>query len=162
MEFDCHFGTPDGRVLRETRVAPSESVLRDELARQGFQVFTVEKRLGIPSLADTQALWRRRRTLPAKTLLIFNQELAALLKAGLPLLQALNLMLERLKDPTFRDVLTQIRDRVKSGEELSQAFASFGNKLTAGFASGPNTNCEPALVNSRNCFTRPAILLKNT
>lgn len=127
MEFVCHFGTPDGRVLRETRVAPSESVLRDELSRQGFQIFTVEKRLGLPSFADTQAIWRRRRKLPAKTLLIFNQELAALLKAGLPLLQALNLMLERLKDPTFRDVLTQIRDRVKSGEELSVAFASFGN-----------------------------------
>ena len=127
MEFVCHFGTPDGRVLRETRVAPSESVLRDELARQGLQVFTVEKRIGLPSLADTKALWRRRRTLPAKTLLIFNQELAALLKAGLPLLQALNLMLERLRDPTFRDVLTQVRDRVMSGEELSQAFASFGN-----------------------------------
>ena len=127
MEFVAHFGTPDGRVLRETRVAPSESVLRDELTRQGFQVFTVEKRLGLPSLADTRALWRRKRKLPAKTLLIFNQELAALLKAGLPLLQALNLMLERLRDPTFRDVLTQVRDRVKSGEELSQAFASFGN-----------------------------------
>jgi len=127
VEFVCHFGTPDGRVLRETRVAPSESVLRDELARQGLQVFTVEKRLGLPSLADTKALWNRKRRIPAKTLLVYNQELAALLKAGLPLLQALNLMLERLRDPVFRDVLTQVRDRVMSGEELSQAFASFGN-----------------------------------
>jgi type IV pilus assembly protein PilC len=127
VEFVCHFGTPDGRVLRETRVAPSESVLRDELVRQGFQVFTVEKRLGLPSFADTKSMWRRRSKLPAKTLLIFNQELAALLKAGLPLLQALNLMLERSREPVFHDILSQIRDRVTRGEELSQAFASFGN-----------------------------------
>ena len=58
--------------------------------------------------------------------LIFNQELAALLKAGLPLLQALELMLERLRDQHFKAVLTDIRDRVKSGEDLSEAFAAHG------------------------------------
>jgi type IV pilus assembly protein PilC len=126
VEFVCHLGTPEGRVVRETRVAPSEAALRDELVRQGMQVFALERKLGVPSLADAKASWRRRRRLPAKTLLVFNQELAALLKAGLPLLQALNLMLERLRDPAFREVLTQVRDRVRSGEELSQAFASFG------------------------------------
>jgi type IV pilus assembly protein PilC len=135
VEFVCHLGTPEGRVVRETRVAPSESALREELTRQGLQVFTIEKRLGLPSFADTKALWRRRRKLPAKTLLVFNQELAALLKAGLPLLQALNLMLERPKDPTFRDVLTQIRDRVTSGEELSQAFARFGTMFPPLYAA---------------------------
>lgn len=127
MEFVCHLGTPEGRVLRETRVAPSESALRDELGRQGLQIFAIERRLGLPSLADVRTSWRRRRRLPARTLLVFNQELAALLKAGLPLLQALNLMLERLKDPTFREILTQVRDRVTSGEELSHAFGAFGD-----------------------------------
>ena len=135
MEFVCHLGTPEGRVVRETRVAPSEAALRDDLSRQGLQIFAVERKLGLPSLADMRATWRRRRHLPAKTLLVFNQELAALLKAGLPLLQALNLMLERLRDPAFREVLTQIRDRVKSGEELSQAFASFGSMFPPLYAA---------------------------
>ena len=135
MEFVCHLGTPEGRVVRETRVAPSEAALRDDLSRQGLQIFAVERKLGVPSLADVRARWRRRRHLPAKTLLVFNQELAALLKAGLPLLQALNLMLERLKDPAFREVLLQVRDRVKSGEELSQAFASFGSMFPPLYAA---------------------------
>jgi len=135
VEFVCHLGTPEGRVVRETRVAPSEAALRDDLSRQGLQIFAVERKLGVPSLADVRARWRRRRHLPAKTLLVFNQELAALLKAGLPLLQALNLMLERLKDPAFREVLLQVRDRVKSGEELSQAFASFGSMFPPLYAA---------------------------
>lgn len=129
MEFVCHLGLPEGRVVREKRVAASEVALREELGRQGIEVLAIERGgfAALPSFADAQTRWRRRRRLPAKTLLVFNQELAALLKAGLPLLQALNLMLERLRDPTFRDVLSQVRDRVKSGEELSQAFASFGD-----------------------------------
>ena len=58
-----------------------------------------------------------------------------MLKAGLPLLQALNLMLERLKDPVLREVLTQVRDRVKSGAELSDAFADFGDLFPPLYAS---------------------------
>jgi type IV pilus assembly protein PilC len=53
--------------------------------------------------------------------------MAALLKAGLPLLQALDLMLERMHNQHFRAVLTEIRDRVKSGEDMSDAFAAFGD-----------------------------------
>ena len=135
MEFVCHLGTPEGRVLRETRVAASEVALREELARQGLQIFALEKQLGMPSFNDAMQSWRRRRRIPNKTLLVFNQELAALLKAGLPLLQALNMMLERLKDPAFREVLLQVRDRVKSGVELSQAFGSFGTMFPPLYAA---------------------------
>lgn len=126
MEFVCHLGTPEGRVVRETRAAANESVLRAELERQGLRIFTIERRVGLASVADFVGRFRRQRKISYKTLLVFNQELAALLKAGLPLLQALNLMLERLKEPNFREILLQVRDRVKSGEELSDAFGSFG------------------------------------
>jgi len=126
MDFVCHLGTPEGRVVRETRVAANETVLRAELERQGLRIFTIERHLGLPAPAELWARLRRQRKIPYKTLMVFNQELAALLKAGLPLLQALNLMLERLREPNFKEILTQVRDRVKGGEELSDAFASFG------------------------------------
>jgi type IV pilus assembly protein PilC len=70
---------------------------------------------------------RRRKKIPIQEFVVFNQELAALLKAGLPLLQALDLMLERMANLHFRGVLTEIRDRVKSGEDLSDAFAAYGD-----------------------------------
>lgn len=137
MEFVCHVGTPDGRVERVQRAARDERLLRDELEREGLHVFGIERSVPLPSLGNLLVAlgFQRRRKIPLKTLLLFSQELAALLKAGLPLLQGLNLMLERMKDPIFREVLIEVRDRVKSGVELSDAFASFGDLFPPLFAS---------------------------
>ena len=83
-------------------------------------VFEVRRRgFGLSSLAG---LLRRRRAVKDVDFMLFNQELASLLKAGLPLLQALDMMLERQRDPTFNKILGDVRDRVRSGEELSSAF----------------------------------------
>jgi type IV pilus assembly protein PilC len=57
--------------------------------------------------------------------MVFNQELAALLKAGLPMLQALELMHERQKEPTFKEVLGEVRRQVRDGKDLSAAVESF-------------------------------------
>jgi type IV pilus assembly protein PilC len=85
----------------------------------------VKRRGGRPSLALPTFGYRRR--IPVQDFVIFNQELAALLKAGLPLLQTLDLMLERMNNQHFRAVLTDVRDQVKSGTDLSEAFASHGD-----------------------------------
>lgn len=128
MHFVCRVGTPDGRVLEEIFSASDESALRVDLGKRGLHVFDVRRR-GVPTrIARPAAAFRfRRRRIPAQEFMVFNQELAALLKAGLPLLQALELVLERMSHPHFRSVLTDIRDRVKSGEELSEAFAAHGD-----------------------------------
>jgi type IV pilus assembly protein PilC len=57
---------------------------------------------------------------------VFTQELAALLTAGLPLFQSLDVMLERQKDPLLRQSLSTVREKVKSGVALSDAFAQEG------------------------------------
>jgi type IV pilus assembly protein PilC len=137
MEYVCRVGTPDGRVQRLTRDARDERALLEQLEREGLHVFGVERSLPIPTLAGALGVLgiTRRKKVTLKTLLVFNQEMAALLKAGLPLLQALNLMLERMRDPVFREVLTQVRDQVESGSELSDAFARFGDLFPPLFAS---------------------------
>ena len=124
MEFVCRVGTPDGRVLEEVFNASDEASLRNDLSKRGYHLFDMRRR-GVPK--RLQLPGRRRRRISDQQFLIFNQELAALLRAGLPLLQTLDLMLERMKNPTFRGVLTEIRDRVKSGEDLSEAFAAYGD-----------------------------------
>ena len=127
MEFVCRLGTPDGRVVEEVHRAPRRvgaarraraprpPPLRDRAARG----LPLRSRLAVgPAPAGAS---------PPRTFLVFNQELAALLKAGLPLLQALDLMLERhAATRASARVLTDIRDRVKSGEDLSDAFAAYG------------------------------------
>jgi type IV pilus assembly protein PilC len=125
MQFICRVGTPDGRVLEEVFTASDETALRSDLGKRGYHLFEVRRRGVAPKLA-VPALGRRRR-IPVQEFMVFNQELAALLKAGLPLLQALDLMLERMHNPHFRSVLADVRDRVKSGAELSDAFAAHGD-----------------------------------
>lgn len=129
-QFVCRLGTPDGQVLEEVHDAQDEKSLREDLEQRGYHLFEVRRR-GLQSQLRLPDLRRSGRKIPLRTLLIFNQELAALLRSGLPILQALGLMVERQRDPVFRAVLTQVRDRVKSGEELSAAFESYGEMFPA-------------------------------
>jgi type IV pilus assembly protein PilC len=127
MQFTCRVGTPEGRVLEEVFTASDESALRSDLDKRGYHLFEVRRRGLAPGRALPALSRFGRRRIPVQEFLVFNQELAALLKAGLPLLQTLDLMLERMQNPHFRSVLTDVRDRVKSGADLSDAFAAQGD-----------------------------------
>jgi type IV pilus assembly protein PilC len=138
MEYVCRVGTPTGEVVERSFRAPDERTLRADLERQGFYLLSMRRgvTLSIASL-------RRVRVDPG-LLLIFAQELAALLKAGLPLFQSLDIMLERQRDDVFRRSLTSVRDKVKSGIALSDAILQegelyppiFSASLVAGERSG--------------------------
>jgi type IV pilus assembly protein PilC len=123
MEFVCRVGTPDGAVVRQVYEGAAESTLRAELEAKGFHVFKIRPRgfalsLSLPRFGSGRV--------PDQAFLVFNQELAALLKAGLPLVQALDLLLERGKEGRLRSILKEIRERVANGAELSDAFDHFG------------------------------------
>lgn len=120
MQYVARIGTPEGRVMEQTHTAPDESTLRRELEKQGLHVFEL-RRKGLPGGLSLGPI--RRRRVDAQEFLVFNQELAALLKAGLPLLHTLDLIVERMAPGTFLSVLTEVRDRVRTGEDLSEAFA---------------------------------------
>lgn len=126
MEFICRVGTPEGQVLERVFQAPDEEALRSDLEKRGLHLFQV-RRKGVPRGVSLPRLGGGRRAVDLQRFLLFNQELAALLRAGLPLLHGLDLMLERQEDPQFRAVLADIRDRVSSGEDLSDAFAAHGD-----------------------------------
>ncbi|MEM7587146.1 MAG: type II secretion system F family protein [Acidobacteriota bacterium] len=133
MQFVCRYGTPDGRILTQVQQGTDAMSVQRELERQGFHIFEVKPR-GL-SLDIKLPFGQRRKRMPMEEFLAFNQELAALLRAGLPLLQGLELMLERMEESHLRDVLTEIRDQVKSGAELSDAFANFGDMFPPLYAS---------------------------
>ena len=117
MEFLCRLGTPEGRVVEEIHESSDGASLRGALERRGFHVFSVERRgfsLAPRALAPRLPALRRPRRVKPRQFLVFNQELAALLKAGLPLLQSLDLMLERRTHPRLRAVLSEVRERVKT------------------------------------------------
>ena len=124
MQFVCRVGTPDGRIVEELREAQGEEDLRSELRSKGYHVFEVRRRgllakLRLPSFGS--------KRIPMQALLIHNQEMAALLRSGLPVLQTLEMVEDRQRDPLFRKTLGEVRQRVRSGESLSEAVAAFGD-----------------------------------
>ncbi len=126
MQFVCRVGTAEGRVFEEVRQASNEAALRGELERGGYHIFDIRRR-GLLGHFAMPSLGGRSKRVPTRPLLIFNQELSALLRAGLPLLQSLNLVIERQSHAGLREALREIRDQVESGLSLSDAVASFGD-----------------------------------
>ena len=138
MEYVCRVGTASGDVVERAFTAPDERALRAELEQQGLYLLSVRRGLSL------SAFRIRKRHVDPATLLVFSQELAALLKAGLPLFQSLDVMLDRQRDPILRQSLTTVRQKVKSGIALSDAFRQEGDlyppifsaSLVAGERSG--------------------------
>lgn len=133
MEFVCHVGTAEGRVLRQVRRAADEGSLRAELEREGLHLVALERGL-IAAARPSTAAWRRVRV-PLSALVVFSQELAALLRAGLPLVQSLTMLVDRQRDARFKDLLERVVERVRSGGELSEAFGELGDALPPLYAS---------------------------
>lgn len=127
MQFVARVGTPDGRVLEETHTAADERSLRSELEKRGLHVFELRRR----GLGGGYALPGRGggKRVDPQDFVAFNQELAALLRAGLPLLQALDLMVDRMDQGNFRSILEDIRSRVRTGEDLSGAFSAHRDRF---------------------------------
>jgi type IV pilus assembly protein PilC len=120
MEFRCRLGTPDGGVVEGVYIADSEAHLRHDLEHKGLCILSLKARRGF--LPTSWELPRRRR-IPQREFLVFNQELATLLKAGMPLVQSLDILRQRLTNPLFKSVLDDVYDRVRAGTALSEAFA---------------------------------------
>ena len=124
-EFLCRVGTTAGDIREVALRADSEGAARRELSENGYHIFSVRRSLQLSSLAS--AFRRGPSRIKTTEFIIFNQELASLLRAGLPLLQSLDIMLERMNNPQLRRVLTDVRDKVKGGVSLSEAFRSHGD-----------------------------------
>lgn len=122
-EFIVRVGTPEGDVVERQVRAASARAAQEEMRRQGMHVF--EARRGEVSVREL--LPRIGKAVSTERFLLFNQELLALVRAGLPIVQSFDIMLERQKDKRFREILSDIREKITSGVALSDAFASYGN-----------------------------------
>lgn len=132
MEFRARLGTPGGEIIEGVYVADSEARLRRELEAKGLYVLSLRPR---GSLAGLSIGGPRRRRIRHQEFIIFNQELATLLKAGMPLVQSLDILRQRVANPTFKAVLDGIYERVKAGTSLSDAFGEHGSMFPAVYSA---------------------------
>jgi type IV pilus assembly protein PilC len=114
---------PDGEIVERQVQAANIRAAQEEMRQQGVHVFDAKR----GSFRASDFLPRIRRVISTEQFLLFNQELLALVRAGLPILQSFDILLERQKNERFGEVLTDIREKLKSGIALSDAFGSFGN-----------------------------------
>lgn len=122
-EFLVKIADERGHLLQQVENGYSESEIRDRFVQQGFLVYWVKPR-GV--FAGGQFNFRPRNHVKQTPFLIFNQQFLTLIKAGLPILSSLDLLIKRQRDAQLRSLLQNVRDRVKSGESLSEAFAAQG------------------------------------
>jgi type IV pilus assembly protein PilC len=121
-EFVCRVADANGRVFSHIEAASSVAEARQKLTERGLYVYAVEQRNRL--LAGL--LRRRERTVGGSDFLILNQQFNTLIKAGLPILRALDLLADRASSPKLRPVISQIRDRVREGRSLSEAVTEAG------------------------------------
>jgi type IV pilus assembly protein PilC len=122
MEFRCRLGTMSGEIIEGIYVAQSEAALRRELEDKGLHVLSLKPRLGSLSLSVGG-----KRKITRHEFLVFNQELATLLKAGMPLVQSLDILRARMTNPVLKSVLDDVWEKVRGGTALSDAFANHGD-----------------------------------
>ncbi len=157
-EFLVKVADERGHLTQQVENGYSEAEVRDRFAQQGFLVYWVK-----PKGVLTGGGISRRKRVKSSPFLVFNQQLFTLLKAGLPVLGSLDLLIKRQRDPYLRTLLQNVRERVKSGELLSEAFSAqnvfpkiYTSTLMAGEKSG---NMEEVLSRFIN-FQRLALTFK--
>jgi type IV pilus assembly protein PilC len=147
MEFRCRIASPNGEIVEGVYAAESEARLRHDFEEKGLYVLSLQPR---GSVAGINLHLPERARIPSNEFLVFNQELATLLKAGMPLVQSLDLLKRRVVSPTFRGVLNDVHDKVRSGTALSDAFASHGALLptvyTASLLAGERSGSLDAVL----------------
>ncbi|MGA2419843.1 MAG: type II secretion system F family protein [Candidatus Acidiferrum sp.] len=122
-EFLCRVADANGRVFSHVEAAGTKDEARQKMADRGLYVYSVEARNSLMSGLTNRS---RARQVSGSDFLILNQQFNTLIKAGLPILRALDLLSTRATSPKLRPVVTQIRDRVREGKSLSEAVDEAG------------------------------------
>lgn len=125
-EYICRLGTPSGEMITKVVEAATQKEAKSKLENQGFRVFTVSNvEKGLSAVFSASGISKKGKV-KSSDFLLFNQQLSALLRAGIPVLQAINLLGQRSASSSLRLILESVEEEIKSGTPLSEAFESQG------------------------------------
>jgi type IV pilus assembly protein PilC len=154
--YSCKLGFSDGKIAEKEFEAANQEMLRQSLEEQGFFVIGIKKK-------PFQFLLEKgmvRHKVDNKDLLTFNQELLVLLKAGLPIVHALDTILEKSGKGKLAEVLYDIREDIKGGAALSDAFEKFPRVFShlyiASIRAGERTGDLPQTIRRYISFLKRA------
>jgi type IV pilus assembly protein PilC len=122
-EFVLKYADPRGEMHQQVAEAATEKDLRDRYSQQGFLIYSIKPRRGIAGISMGGG---RKKKINVEKFLIFNQQFVTLIRAGLPILKALDLLSDRLTDAKLAPHIKAVREEVRNGSLLSDAFAAQG------------------------------------
>ena len=158
-EFLVKLADERGHLSEQVEHGYSEAEVRDRVAQQGYLVYWVKPR----GLLTGGKGFSGRGRLKQSTFLIFNQQFLTLIKAGLPILGALDLLIKRQKDQYLLSLLENVRERIKGGELLSDAFAAqgaFPKMYTTTLMAGEKSGNMEEVLNRYISFQRVAMTFR--
>jgi type IV pilus assembly protein PilC len=153
-EFVLKYADSRGQIHQQVTSAASEKELREKYSQQGFLIYSLKPRSAISGISASEGLFSRRKKLNLEKFLIFNQQFVTLIRAGLPILKSLDLLAERLTDAKLGPHIRAVRDEVRNGALLSDAFRQQGifpkiyvTSVMAGEKSGSLTEVLDRYIN---------------
>src|ERR1700730_786211 len=163
-EFICRLGTPAGEIVTRTVEAIAANEARTRLEREAFKVFAITppKAEGLSSFTRTTGTARVR--VKANDFLLFNQQLAALLRAGIPILQSITMLRRRATSVKLRAVLEEVEEAIRGGAALSQAFGAQGTTFpriyTASILAGERSGALDEVLSRYVTYMRRSVGLR--
>jgi len=161
-QFSCRVALPSGEIVERSFLASDEAALRRDLEDKDFLLLDVRRKNALLEMLG--AILRIRPRISSREFLFFNQEMSALIRSGLPILPSLDILLERRKNAVFRRALQDVRERVKSGEALSDAFAAqeglFPKLYCASLASGERSGELPTVLTRYITYSRNVLAIR--
>jgi len=164
-EFICRLGTPAGEVVTRSVDAVGVQEARVRLESEGFRVFSVTP----PKTRGIAALTRRGKAgtharVKAGDFLLFNQQLAALIRAGIPILQAVTMLRRRAASARLRMLLGDVEEKIRGGMALSTAFAEQGSVFpriyTASILAGERSGALDEVLSRYNAYMRRGVEIR--
>src|SRR5579863_8437998 len=123
-EFMLKYADGRGQIHQQVATAGTEKELRERYTQQGFLIYSIKPRSGAALVSA--GVFSKKKKLNLEKFLIFNQQFVTLIRAGLPILKGLDLLAERLTDPKLTPHIKAVRDEVRGGTLLSEAFRQQG------------------------------------
>jgi type IV pilus assembly protein PilC len=123
-EFVLKYADGRGQIHQQVANAVTEKELRERYSQQGFLIYSIKPRTGAALVSA--GFFSKKKKLNLEKFLIFNQQFVTLIRAGLPILKGLDLLAERLTDPKLTPHIKAVRDEVRGGTLLSEAFRQQG------------------------------------
>jgi type IV pilus assembly protein PilC len=161
-QFYCRMATLTGEIVERVLAGSDAAALRRELEDKDYLVLDLRERSR--AFQVISEILKLRARVSSREFLFFNQELSALIRAGLPILTSLDILLERRDNKTFRRALADIRERVKSGEMLSEAFAAQGDLFPrlycSSLASGERSGELPVVLKRYIAYSRTLLAIR--